>query len=175
MNTFLEKYRVIIGCFLVLMILVGCGVLLWQKQNFSNLENNQDVDKDSELASIKQANEELQSKLKELEEKIISLEEEKKEVESGKVAGAISSTSSSFTNSSTSSVSNSQSISAKININTASTTELDKLPGVGPSRAEQIITYRAENGGFKSIEEIQNIKGIGPKTFEKMKDMITVE
>ena len=62
----------------------------------------------------------------------------------------------------------------KININTADAAELDKIPGIGPARAADIITYRESHGGFKSIEEIKNIKGIGDKTFESMKDLITV-
>jgi len=62
----------------------------------------------------------------------------------------------------------------KININTADATELDKLPGIGPARAADIIDYRQSHGGFKSIEEIKNISGIGDKTFENMKDLITV-
>ena len=62
----------------------------------------------------------------------------------------------------------------KININTASAEELDTLPGIGPARAADIIAYREENGGFKNIEEIKNIKGIGDKSFEDLKDLITV-
>jgi comEA protein len=61
----------------------------------------------------------------------------------------------------------------KININTASADDLDKIPDVGPARAKLIIDYRSQNGGFKTIEEMKNIKGIGDKTFEKMKDLIT--
>lgn len=70
--------------------------------------------------------------------------------------------------------SNTQSASDKININTASATDLDKLPGIGPVRAGNIVAYREGKGGFKTIEEIKNIKGIGDATFEKMKDLITV-
>ena len=61
-----------------------------------------------------------------------------------------------------------------ININTAAESELDSLPGIGPSRANDIIKYRETNGGFKSIEEIKNIKGIGQSSFEKLKDLITI-
>jgi len=61
-----------------------------------------------------------------------------------------------------------------ININTASEAELDTLPGVGPARAKDIISYREEKGGFNSIEDIKNIKGIGEASFEKLKDKITV-
>ena len=61
-----------------------------------------------------------------------------------------------------------------ININTADETELQKIRGVGKVIAGRIIEYRTNNGLFKSIEEIKKVKGIGDKTFEKMKDTITV-
>ncbi|WP_275060688.1 ComEA family DNA-binding protein [Fervidobacterium islandicum] len=63
---------------------------------------------------------------------------------------------------------------AKININTATSEELQKLPGIGPTKAQAIIDYRTANGPFKTIEEIRNVKGIGEKTFEKLKELITV-
>lgn len=61
-----------------------------------------------------------------------------------------------------------------ININTASEAELDTLPGIGPARAKDIISYREEKGGFDTIEDIKNIKGIGEASFEKLKEKITV-
>lgn len=62
-----------------------------------------------------------------------------------------------------------------ININTATKEELVKLPGVGPSTAEKIIEYREKINGFKKIEDIMKVKGIGQKKFEKMKPYIFVE
>lgn len=62
----------------------------------------------------------------------------------------------------------------KINLNKATKEELMTLPGVGASRAESIIQYRNENGGFKSIEEIMLISGIKEGLFEKIKDLIKV-
>jgi len=59
-----------------------------------------------------------------------------------------------------------------IRINTASLEDLDTLSGVGPSIAQRIIDYRTENGGFKSIEEIKLVPGIGDKMFEKIKNDI---
>ncbi len=61
-----------------------------------------------------------------------------------------------------------------INLNRATLEELDSLPGVGPATAKNIIDYREEYGGFAAIEEIKNVKRIGDKTFEKLKDHITV-
>ncbi|MCS6911025.1 MAG: ComEA family DNA-binding protein, partial [Anaerolineales bacterium] len=62
----------------------------------------------------------------------------------------------------------------KININTATLAELDTLPRIGPVIAQRIIDYRTANGPFRRIEDIQNVRGIGPATFEQIKDLITV-
>ncbi|MYL63002.1 hypothetical protein GLW07_06475 [Bacillus hwajinpoensis] len=62
-----------------------------------------------------------------------------------------------------------------ISINTADLIELQELPGIGPAKAEAIIQYREENGPFSASEDLQNISGIGEKTFEKLKDLITVQ
>lgn len=61
-----------------------------------------------------------------------------------------------------------------INLNTATEEELDTLPGVGPSTAQKIIAYREENGGFSSVEQLNEVSGIGDATFEKLKDLVTV-
>ena len=59
-----------------------------------------------------------------------------------------------------------------IRINSASVEELDKLNGVGPAIAQRIIDYRVENGGFKTVDEIKLVPGIGDKMFEKIKNEI---
>ena len=48
------------------------------------------------------------------------------------------------------------------------------LPGIGPSKAKAIIQYREEHGTFKKIEDLKSVSGIGEKTFEKLKDLITI-
>ena len=65
-------------------------------------------------------------------------------------------------------------LSAPVNINTATLEELDTLPGIGPAIAKAIIDYRTANGPFKKIEDINAVKGIGDALFAKIKDMITV-
>lgn len=65
--------------------------------------------------------------------------------------------------------------SGMVNLNSATSAELETLPGIGQTRAGDIISYRESHGGFKSIEEIQEVNGIGPATFERLKDLITIE
>ena len=61
----------------------------------------------------------------------------------------------------------------EININTASITELESLPRIGTTFAKNIVDYRLEHGPYLSIEEIQKVPGIGPVTFDKIKDLIS--
>ncbi|MDE3839681.1 hypothetical protein C0966_09960 [Bacillus methanolicus] len=61
-----------------------------------------------------------------------------------------------------------------VNINSADSSELETLPGIGPAKSAAIIEYREKNGPFKTIEDLKNISGIGEKTFEKLKNLITV-
>ncbi len=62
----------------------------------------------------------------------------------------------------------------KVNLNTASLTDLQKLTGIGPKKAEQIIAYRTQNGGFKTIEDLTKVSGIGEKTFAALKDQLAI-
>jgi competence protein ComEA len=62
----------------------------------------------------------------------------------------------------------------KVNLNTASLAELEKLPRIGPQIAQRILDYRKENGNFKKVEDILKVRGIGEKVFEQLKDLITV-
>lgn len=64
--------------------------------------------------------------------------------------------------------------SSKVNINKATQTELETLPGIGPSTALKIIQYRNENGKFQSIEEIKEVSGIGENKFNQIKSLISV-
>lgn len=69
-------------------------------------------------------------------------------------------------------LSSSSGMSKVIRINSASLEELDRLNGVGPAIAQRIIDYRVENGGFKTVDEIKLVPGIGDKMFEKIKNEI---
>lgn len=62
----------------------------------------------------------------------------------------------------------------KININTASADDLASLPGIGPSYAQRIVEYREKNGPFHKVEDLLNVRGIGEKTFERIRDRLTL-
>jgi competence protein ComEA len=61
-----------------------------------------------------------------------------------------------------------------INLNTATQAQLESLPGVGPKAAQRILEYRKQNGHFKKLEDLMNVKGFGEKTFLKLKPMLTL-
>ena len=63
----------------------------------------------------------------------------------------------------------------KININSASEIELTKIPGVGPALAKRIIEFREQHGPFRRLEDIMKVRGIGEKSYQKMRAYITVE
>jgi competence protein ComEA len=61
-----------------------------------------------------------------------------------------------------------------INLNAATLEQLETLPGIGRKVAERILEYRTKSGGFKKVEELMNVKGIGEKSFLKIKPLISV-
>lgn len=63
---------------------------------------------------------------------------------------------------------------AIVNLNTASPTDLEGLPGIGAKTAARIVEYRQKNGPFKKVEELMNVRGVGEKNFLKLKPQITV-
>ena len=68
----------------------------------------------------------------------------------------------------------STSASAPINLNTATAAQLETLPGIGKSTAERILEYRQKNGSFKKVEDLMNVRGVGEKSFLKLKPLVTV-
>lgn len=90
------------------------------------------------------------------------------------VAHSSSKNNASKNNASNSSAQNTANTGMKISLNNASLTELQQLNGVGEKKAQAILQYRQQNGKFKSIDELQNVKGIGPKLLEKNKAKLSL-
>ena len=63
----------------------------------------------------------------------------------------------------------------QINLNTATAEQLETLPGIGPDLAQRILDYRADNGPFKNVDGLLNVKGIGEGKLAKLRDQVTVE
>lgn len=61
-----------------------------------------------------------------------------------------------------------------VNINTASATQLETLPGVGPATARRIIEHREKAGAFKKVEDLMNVRGIGEKAFLRLRPLVTI-
>lgn len=158
----IEKYKFIIGSFLLVLILCLGGYLLWR-------ENYQKPAQESQITNY-------ESRISELEKKISDLEKSKSEISATQLTNnqLTSQPASSAGTVAGTSTSKAQPISGKVNINTATAAELDTLPGIGPAYAGRIIDYRTSHGGFKSPEEIMNVKGIGQKTYDKFKDRISI-
>jgi competence protein ComEA len=66
-------------------------------------------------------------------------------------------------------------LSGVVNVNTASAEQLSMLPGVGPSRAQAIVTLRKQRGGFKSVEDLLEVKGIGEASLAKLRPFVALE
>jgi len=192
MINFIERNRTSIGIFLVIVILIGAGILLWDKKKQN--ENGADkltsgeirVDIEGAIANPGVYKlfegaivEDLINEAGGLSDKVdgAKLAAEVNRAQKlrdgdkimipimGEVAGAASAPTSS---------SGGTTVAGKININSASAEQLDTLPGIGPAYAARIIQYRESNGAFSSIEEIKEVSGIGDATFEKIKDLITI-
>ena len=62
-----------------------------------------------------------------------------------------------------------------VELNTADNAELETLPGIGPRTAQLIVEYRAKNGGFQKIEDLMNVRGIGERTFLRLRELVRVD
>ena len=161
LDELIEKYRFWLGGGLLFLILIGGGLLLWR-------ENYAVFSSEDKFVVLEQRMAQLEKSLNDLKNQpktVVSAQPESVPVvapEPGQVAGAVTKSTST------------PKISGKVNLNSATLAELDTLTGVGPAYAQRIIDYRAKNGGFKSIDEVKNVKGIGEKTFDKFKDQIGI-
>jgi len=63
---------------------------------------------------------------------------------------------------------------AVVNVNKANSAQLQTLNGIGPSKAQEILKYRKAHGAFKTVDELVNVKGIGPKTLQNMKTQVSI-
>jgi len=152
-----KKVELVIGAVLLVLIIAGGVILLFQGRGFSS--STAKASSTGEIAALKAEIDNLNKKIDDLNRNI----ETAKAAASTATVESASSTSGSATTPA-----------GKININTASASELDGLPGIGPTYAERIIEYRNSNGGFKTADELKNVKGIGDKTFDKLKDYVTI-
>lgn len=158
------RYRWYIGSFLTIIVILSAGYLYYKQSKMSQ-PKPAEVEGTNLLA---EQIEEQSLRIDALEKAIKDIKNEQNlsqntAADSGEIAGA-----------SVKSAEESAIPSGKINLNTATANQLDTLPGIGPAYASRIIEYRNSNGGFKTIEEIKNVKGIGEKTFEKIKELISI-
>jgi competence protein ComEA len=165
----IDRYRLWIGSVLLIAVIFSGGYLVWREN--SRDDGNAQVSEEK-IVSLEKKIQSSELKIQQLEQKIadISKNQIAEQAQTASDAGQVAGTSTSA--SATETIS--QQVAGKVNINTATATQLDTLPGIGPAYASRIIEYRNANGGFKDISEIKNIKGIGEKTFEKLKDLITI-
>lgn len=163
----IEKYRYWIGGGLLFLILVGSGMLIW-RENYGGMGVNDRISAlESRISQLEDDNNQDTGNNNQTNSNDQISNDQNGAQEQGQVAGETTTSQEQVT-------SNKQQVTGKININTATATQLDTLPGIGSAYAGRIIEYRNSSGGFKTIEEIKNIKGIGEKTYEKLKNLITV-
>lgn len=165
-----ERYRFWIGGILILAIVGGSAVLIW-RENYAKPKIN------DRIAALENKIDQLEAERDKIQETSIqtnsnpaSAEQNSNiQTEAGQVAGTTSPPASSASKSTAA-----PQVTGIINLNAATLAELDSLSGIGPVYAQRIIDYRDAHGGFKSIDEVKNVKGIGDKTFEKFKNQITI-
>jgi len=146
MRDFIEKYSLYIGLVLMVLILISGTLLMMKKGVFANEKN----DYSSQIETLKSQVEKLGAENQKLESAPCDCQNSSAENQTSNQTSGL------------------------ININTAGQSELESLPGIGPTYAKRIIEYRNSNGAFTSKEQLKNIKGIGEKTYLKFKDLIAI-
>jgi comEA protein len=160
-GAFVEKHRFVIGGILIVLILISGGLLLYRENYFKPAMEKKIAEQDARISDLEAEIDDINSSKNAVEASAqTAAPAVTQSSQAGQVAGAA-------TTSSTKPI-------GKVNINAATATELDSLPGIGTAYAGRIIDYRTSHGGFKSIEELKNVKGIGDKTFEKLADLVTI-
>lgn len=158
---FVEKNKIVLGSILIFLVTALSAFLLWRENYWKPALEKRLTSLEAELQNIKASAQITSTEAAVNVDAIISGSQPAAEIATP--------TPTSGTTKSTA-----QTKTGLININTASASELDALPGIGPAYAGRIIDYRNSNGSFKSKEEIKNVKGIGDATYNKLKDQITI-
>jgi len=185
MSDFIYKWRTLIGGILILIILVGTTLLIFspskekEELKIKGVDNEGGITIDIEGAVLKPGVYQLDKGLL-IQDAInlaggltaeADLEKISKEINR---ADELKNHQKIYLPFKSQKTSQSSAENGKINLNYADANQLESLPGIGPAYAQKIIQYRETEGGFATIEEIMEISGIGEKTFEKIKDLITV-
>lgn len=166
-ENFIETNKLWISGVIIFLILLGSSILLYR-------ENYSKISYDDRIKNLEAKINQLENSVSTLSQNVQTSNVEKSESKPAETTQPSQSTTGTVAGTSTKSTTTSPPITGKININTATLSELDTLPGIGQTYAQRIIDYRNTNGPFKNIEEVKNVKGIGDKTFEKFKDKITI-
>lgn len=164
-----QRYHQLIVIGLLVLVFVG-GLYILRPRNEQNNDSQIINQQNDRIVNLEKTVSQLAEKINQLTDQNNQIAQN---INTGKVAGV------SAAKSQTNAVPIAKDIQStppqgKININTADLAQLDSLAGIGPTYAQRIIDYRNSNGGFKLIDEIKNIKGIGDATFNKIKDHISI-
>ena len=159
-----RKIEIIIGVALLILIIAGGGILNWRSGGW----------RPRVLGASTEGEGALKAEIDNLNQKIDDLNKKIGELSQNAPSETVTTDTQTVAVKRTTSGSSAAQPTGKVNINTASATQLDSLPGIGPTYAARIIEYRNTHNLFKNIEELKNVKGIGDKTFQKLQNLVTL-